>query len=96
MKSPFCEKIPPFLWMDVEFRHENCLVTLAMNSLEVALMGERDYIRENMQSTNPFVAKIYTELNERVEEFDTNQSNVQRASFKIAIIPMVICVLIIA
>ena len=49
-----------------------------------------------MQSTNLFVAKIYTELNERVEEFDTNQSNVQRASFKIAIIPMVICVLIIA
>ena len=39
MKSPFCENIPPFLWMDVEFRHENCLVTLAMNSLEVALMG---------------------------------------------------------
>lgn len=58
-------------------------------------MGKRDYIRENMQSTNPFVAKIYTELNERVEEFDT-KSNVQRASFKIAIIPMVICVLIIA
>lgn len=57
-------------------------------------MKQRDYIQENMESTNPFVAKIYTELNERVEEFDKNQSNVQRASFKIAVIPVVICILI--
>ena len=57
-------------------------------------MRKRDYIQENMESSNAFVAKIFTELNERVNAFDTNQANVQRATFKIAFILIIICVFI--
>ncbi|MGE5702089.1 MAG: hypothetical protein ACM32O_06140 [Clostridia bacterium] len=49
-------------------------------------------IQENMQSTDPFIRTLYTELYDRVEEFEKEGSNMERVSFSDAILPLVMMV----
>lgn len=47
-------------------------------------------IQESMQSSDPFIRTLYTELHERVEEFEREGSSIEAFTLSDAILPIVV------
>lgn len=53
-------------------------------------MSKKDYIQENMESNDPFIKGMYTDLNNRIKEYEENDSVVSRMKFTDAVGSIVI------
>lgn len=56
------------------------------------MSNSNNTIQENMQSTDPFIRTLYTELHDRVEEFEREGSTIEAFTFSDAILPIVVMV----
>lgn len=56
-------------------------------------MERKDFIKENMNSTDPFVSELFQELNERVGEFEANELLEGHETFSY-VVPLIIVLLI--